>query len=333
MCMQTILVYHKRKFNKYLKKATNQITLTLSTREALTGKMCHFASCQPTMCHRESFQCFNGYALIKSGNFSDYIYFKSNNLKRQSCSRETVCMQTILVYHKRKFNNYLKKATNQISLTLSTREALTGKMCHFASCQPTMCHRESFQCFNGYALIKSGNFSDYIYFKSNNLKRQSCSRETVCMQTILVYHKRKFNNYLKKATNQISLTLSTREALTGKMCHFASCQPTMCHRESFQCFNGYALIKSGNFSDYIYFKSNNLKRQSCSRETVCMQTILVYHKRKFNNYLKKATNQISLTLSTSEALTGKMCHFASCQPTMCHRESFQCFNGYALIKW
>ena len=38
-------------------------------------------------------------------------------------------------------------------------------------------------------------------------------------------------------------------------------------------------------------------------------------------------------LNTREALTGKISHFASCQPTMCHRESFQCFNGYTLINW
>ena len=37
--------------------------------------------------------------------------------------------------------------------------------------------------------------------------------------------------------------------------------------------------------------------------------------------------------NTREALTGKMCHFASCQPTMCHRESFQRFKGYALTNW
>ena len=33
--------------------------------------------------------------------------------------------------------------------------------------------------------------------------------------------------------------------------------------------------------------------------------------------------------STTKALTDKMCHFVSCQPTMCHRESFQCSCRYS----
>ena len=57
--------------------------------------------------------------------------------------------------------------------------------------------------------------------------------------------------------------------------------------------------------------SNNLKSQTYSRETVCMQNILVYHTRNYN--FRKATNETLLTLNNTWALIGKMYHQGNLQ--------------------
>ena len=60
----------------------------------------------------------------------------SIKLKSQSNSRETASVQAILVYYTS--NSLQGLAINETFLTFNTKEALTG----------TICHRESFQCFN-----------------------------------------------------------------------------------------------------------------------------------------------------------------------------------------
>ena len=76
------------------------------------------------------------------------------------------------------------------------------------------------------------------------------------------------------------------------------------------CFHGYMLWLTCNVKVYL------------SQSTLKVKLIPVSHTRNFNNFQESQMKHYSLS-NTREALTGKMCHW----------ESFQCFNGYALINW